>query len=58
MELGDQWVRAARSVVLAVPSAILPGERNFLLNPTHPDFGKLRRHRPVDFAFDDRLVGR
>lgn len=58
MELGDQWVRAARSVVLAVPSAILPGERNFLLNPIHPDFGKLRRHRPVDFAFDDRLVGR
>jgi len=58
MRIGDQWVREARSVVLAVPSAIVPAERNFLLNPAHPDFRKVRQHKPVEFAFDARLVGR
>ena len=57
-QIGDQWVREARSVVLAVPSAIVPAERNFLLNPAHPDFRKVRQHKPVEFAFDARLVGR
>lgn len=58
MQLGDQWVREARSVILALPSAMLPSERNFLLNPAHPDFGKLRRHKAVVFEFDNRLAGR
>ena len=58
MQLGDQWIREARSVVLAVPSAILPAERNFLLNPAHPKFRHLRLHKPVEFTFDNRLAGR
>ncbi|MBA3608457.1 MAG: RES domain-containing protein [Chthoniobacterales bacterium] len=58
MQLGDQWVREERSVLLAVPSVILPSEINFLLNPAHPKFRQLRRHKPVEFAFDDRLAGR
>jgi len=58
MQLGDRWVAEARSVVLAVPSAIVPAERNFLLNPAHPKFGQLRLHKGVEFAFDHRLLGR
>jgi RES domain-containing protein len=58
MQLGDQWVAEKRSAVLAVPSAIVPAERNFLLNPAHPKFGQLRLHKPVGFTFDNRLVGR
>jgi RES domain-containing protein len=58
MQLGDQWVREARFVVLAVPSAVVPAERNFLLNPAHPKFRQLRLHKPVEFAFDNRLAGR
>jgi RES domain-containing protein len=58
MELGDRWVREARSVVLAVPSTIIPSERNFLVNPAHPDFRRLHIHKPVEFAFDSRLLGR
>ena len=58
MQLGDQWVAEARSAVLAVPSAIVPAERNFLLNPAHPKFGQLRLHKPVAFTFDHRLAGR
>lgn len=58
MQVGDQWVREARSVVLAVPSAIVPAERNFLLNPAHPKFRQLRPHKPVEFVFDPRIIGR
>jgi RES domain-containing protein len=58
MQIGDQWVREMRSPVLALPSAIVPAERNFLLNPAHPKFRQVRVHKPVDFAFDARLLGR
>lgn len=40
--LGDQWLHGQTSVVLAVPSALVPGERNFVINPRHPDFGSVR----------------
>ncbi|HWZ82480.1 MAG TPA: RES family NAD+ phosphorylase [Terriglobales bacterium] len=53
--IGDQWAADATSAVLKVPSAIVPGEDNFLLNPMHPDFTKLRLGKPVDFQFDPRL---
>ena len=55
-QFGDAWVRGARSAVLAVPSAILPDEWNFLLNPSHPDFPKIKIGAPVDFVFNPRLV--
>lgn len=53
---GDAWVREMRSAVLAVPSAIVDGETNFLLNPAHRDFGRIRIGDPEDFEFDPRLV--
>jgi RES domain-containing protein len=52
---GDAWAAQGRSVLLQVPSVIIPNEPNFLLNPAHPDFAKLRRFPPVDFRFDPRL---
>lgn len=55
--LGDEWVAARRSAVLAVPSAIL-GERNFVLNPSHADFGRIAFADPVPFRFDLRLFPR
>jgi len=55
-KIGDKWVRSGSSVVLAVPSAVIPGEVNFLLNPTHADFAKLLVRKPVMFEFDKRLA--
>lgn len=54
--LGDQWLREQRSAVLQVPSAIVPSELNYVLNPSHPDFGKIRISKPNPFAFDPRLL--
>ena len=54
--IGDAWVQEARSAILALPSAIIPSEPNFLLNPAHPDFKKISIGKPKPFAFDPRLL--
>jgi RES domain-containing protein len=54
-ELGDRWAAERRSAVLRVPSAVVPAESNFLLNPKHPDFAKVRLGAPARFDFDRRL---
>ena len=53
---GEAWARAGRTPVLAVPSVVVPEERNYLLNPRHPGFDGLRRSAPVPFELDPRLV--
>lgn len=58
MEIGDRWVRERRSAVLALPSAISPADTNFLLNPEHLDFRRIRIHPPIAYEFDPRLLGR
>jgi len=54
--IGDAWVRNAASAVLAVPSAIIDEETNYLLNPAHSDFAAIRIGNPHDFEFDQRLI--
>jgi len=54
-QLGDMWVRAGRSAILAVPSVIISSEFNYLLNPAHPGFKKISVGEPKEFTFDPRL---
>jgi RES domain-containing protein len=54
--IGDAWTRSARSAMLALPSVIISGEPNYLLNPAHPDFKKISVGKPEPFAFDPRLL--
>ena len=54
--IGDAWAAENGSVVLEVPSVLIPGEGNFLVNPRHPGFGKLRFGAPEPFEFDPRLL--
>jgi RES domain-containing protein len=54
-KVGDQWIKAGRTVVLAVPSAIVPLERTFLLNPAHSDFSRIRIKDVGAFVLDPRL---
>ena len=55
--LGDAWLRSLKSPVLAVPSVVTPGEKNFLLNPSHSDFAKLVIGKEQRFEPDPRLAG-
>lgn len=52
---GAEWVQAQRSVALRVPSVVVPGEFNYLLNPAHPDFKRVKIGKPEPFSFDPRL---
>src|SRR4029453_6229080 len=56
--LGDGWAKAASSVAWRVPSAIVPRQDNYLLNPAHKDFGKVKIAKPEPFEFDLRLLPR
>jgi RES domain-containing protein len=53
--LGDIWLEQQRSAVLSVPSVIV-GERNYVLNPAHPDFARIEFAEPEPFRFDLRLT--
>ena len=54
-QLGDGWAAAKSSLALAVPSAALRMEWNVLLNPLHPDAGKIEIADPQPFEFDARM---
>ena len=54
--VGDVWLRSNRSAVLAVPSVVTPGERNYLLNPGHSGFSEIKIGKAESFLPDPRLV--
>ena len=58
MQIGDEWARAEKSVALAVPSVLSASEMNFLLNPRHADFKKIKISEPIAYRFDSRLLDR
>jgi RES domain-containing protein len=54
--IGDAWVASARSLALRVPSAVVPGEDNVLVNPRHPDFASVALTAGHRYRFDQRLL--
>jgi RES domain-containing protein len=56
-EVGTRWVAESRSAVLQVPSIVMDGEFNYILNPRHVDFARLEIGAPLAFSFDLRLGG-
>jgi len=54
--IGDEWLVRGASAVLRVPSVVIPGEFNFVLNPAHPDFGALAIGPAEELLFDPRLM--
>ena len=53
-QIGKEWLISRRSPILKVPSAIVPVENNYLLNPEHPDVTYIR-DEPIEFVFDRRM---
>lgn len=54
--IGDPWLRGNDSAVLQVPSAVVSGETNYLVNPNHADFSTIEAGPVSDFRYDRRLV--
>jgi RES domain-containing protein len=53
--LGDTWLKELRSAVLQVPSSVIQQEHNYLINPAHPDFKKIKLSGVESFDFDERF---
>jgi RES domain-containing protein len=56
--IGDAWVQSGRSAALRVPSVVVPPEFNYVFNPRHPDFARVRIGAPIALPFDPRLAPR
>jgi RES domain-containing protein len=56
--IGAAWAASKRTAVLAVPSAVLPEETNYLLNPLHTEFKRVRMGKPSTLVTDVRLLRR
>jgi RES domain-containing protein len=54
-DIGAAWTKGLSTAVLAVPSAVIPREWNFILNPAHPAFSGFQFLEAEPFYFDDRL---
>ena len=53
--LGDKWATSLNSPILKVPSAIIRGEYNYLINPGHPNFKDITIIDVEDFFLDPRI---
>ena len=57
-EAGDTWLKSRESAVLRVPSAVVVGEWNYLIDPKHLDFAQIGVDAPVNLRFVERLFER
>ncbi|MDH5301796.1 MAG: RES family NAD+ phosphorylase [Gammaproteobacteria bacterium] len=55
-ELGNDWLKQKRSLLLQIPSAVSPVECNYLINPDHPDFACIEIAAAQPYSFDSRLL--
>jgi len=54
-KIGDEWVASKRSLALPVPSVVVDGEWNVLVNPEHPDAARIKVDTAKPFHFDTRM---
>lgn len=53
--LGNKWITEERTAVMKIPSSIIAQEHNYLLNPAHPEFKKIKITAVEPFVFDERI---
>lgn len=55
-DLGSAWLERGKSVLLRVPSALVPKTTNYLLNPSHPEAPRFRVAAAYDRPFDSQEI--
>jgi RES domain-containing protein len=53
--LGTDWLKSLKSLMLRVPSAVIPNEVNLIINPMHKDMKYVKIIHVEDFTYDKRL---
>ena len=56
-ETGDLWLKEKKTLLMKVPSVLVPNEPNYLINPLHPDAEAIKVINIEPFEFDNRLFG-
>lgn len=54
--MGDAWIRSGSQLAMTVPSVVVRGGYNVLLNPAHPSFDQVVISSIGPFQFDPRLL--
>ncbi|HUR66118.1 MAG TPA: RES family NAD+ phosphorylase, partial [Chitinophagaceae bacterium] len=54
-KMGDKFLRAKSGLLLAVPSVLVPEEKNFVLNPLHADMKRVKVIQQRRIYFDKRV---
>ena len=54
-DIGDKFISENRYLVLKVPSAVVQGDYNYLINPNHSQFKRIEIIKSEPFRFDERL---
>ncbi len=54
-KLGSKWFQKKSSLLLRVPSAVIPHECNFVINTLHEDYKHVKLIDVLPFYFDKRL---
>lgn len=57
-EIGKTWLQKGKSIILKVPSSVVPNDGNFVINPLHPDFAKIKIGSPQPLKIDPRVANR
>ena len=53
--IGDDWYYRQESLILQVPSVIIPDEVNYIINVQHKNFKKVKLKSIDPFIFDSRI---
>lgn len=53
--LGDKWYNDCKTMILKVPSAVMPETFNYVINSEHPDYGKIKLISTTDLVPDERI---
>jgi RES domain-containing protein len=54
-DFGTNWLKAARNLMMQVPSTIVPEEWNIIINPLHPNMKECKIVNIRDFVYDVRI---
>ncbi len=54
-EIGDEFINKGEFLIIKVPSAVVLGDYNYLINPSNKDFKKIKIIKKEPFSFDERL---
>ncbi|MGC9367889.1 MAG: RES family NAD+ phosphorylase [bacterium] len=55
-QIGSKWAKRKNTLLLKVPSVIVEGEFNFIINPAHPEMAKVKVVEVLPYRFDERLL--